>query len=76
MGATKQDKIDSLATKSSSGQFRVPTVPKALEFVRQSGLKDGLGKYDEAMETWARDLEKSINERIIKANEIASGNPG
>lgn len=76
MGATKQDKLDSLATKASSGQFRVPTMPKALEWVRQLGLKDGLGKYDEAMETWARDLEKSINERVIKVNEVSSGNPG
>lgn len=76
MGATKQNKIDSLASRKANATFRVPPWPSLSESFTTHGLKEGLRRWDARMVDWARTLERDVNEHIVKAPEVSSGDPG
>lgn len=68
----KGDKIEALATRRVSGEFRVEKFPTVSQFVSDHGLKEGLRLYDEATERWRVNLEKAINERGPKSPEVST----
>lgn len=76
MGATNQNTMDSIASRSATTVFRVPPLPSLATEVSTSGLKEGLRRFDEKAARWTRDLEKEINERLIKAQAVSPGPPG
>lgn len=67
--------IQSFAQKQSSENFHVEPLPKLGELMMQYGFKEGATKFDQEMERWRQTLERQINERIVKAQALSSGNP-
>ncbi len=71
--ATKQEKLDALATTPTSGAFHIEPLPKLSEMAMGYGFKRGNEMFDEAMERWRVNLEKSINKVL---NEVSPGDTG
>jgi hypothetical protein len=75
VAATKQQKLDSLATKQTSGEFHIEPFPKLAEMAMGYGFKRGNEMFDEAMERWRVNLEKSIN-KALREQDVSPGDPG
>lgn len=74
MAATKQQKLDSLATKQTSGEFHIEPPPKLAELSAGYGFKRGQEMFDEQLSAWVVNLEKSINKQF-RENDVSAGNP-
>lgn len=76
MAATRQQKIDSLATKATvSGEFHIEPFPKLGELIAARGLKQGAQDYDEAMERARIQIEQAVN-KSLRSQDLSPGNPG
>lgn len=77
MAATKQQKLDSLATTpaGAAGTFHIEPLPKLSEMAMGYGFKRGNEMWDEAMERWRVTLEKSLN-KALHEPDVSPGNPG
>lgn len=59
----------------ASNDVKVRSMPKLSEFVREHGFKSGVAKFDEAMEQWRQQHERTLNERLQgKAAGVSAGN--
>lgn len=67
--------IESFARKQSAEVFHVEPLPKLAELMMNHGFKEGAVKWDQEAERWRQTLERQINERIVKAQALSSGNP-
>ena len=63
---TKAEKLSSLATSGTTGagKFHIEPLPKLAELSNGYGFKRGQEMFDEAMERWRINLEKSINKAL------------
>lgn len=75
MGATNQNTLEAIASRSSA-TMRVPDLPSLPAAVEAYGLKEGLRRWQEQARHWTRDLEREINERMVKAQPVSPGPPG
>lgn len=76
MGATNQNKIDSIASRPENATFHVPELPSLSEQISLFGLKEGASRWDAKGKEWTRNLEREINARLGKAQSISPGAPG
>lgn len=77
MAATKQQKLDSLATAPAGTgvAFHIEPLPKLSEMAMGYGFKRGNEMFDEAMERWRVKLEQSIT-KALREQEVSPGDPG
>lgn len=75
MAATRQQKIDSLATKATVGEFHIEPFPKLGELMMTHGFKRGAEVWDEQMERARVQLEQQIN-KALRDQDVSSGDPG
>jgi hypothetical protein len=71
--ATRSEKLAGLATSPTTGEFHVEPLPKLAELGETYGFKRGQQMFDESLERWRVNLEKSLN-KIIR--ELSSGDSG
>lgn len=70
--AERVNPLDSFKSTLTDHGFKVPARPRISDFITQHGFTEGMKKYDQADEEWARALEKQITDRAKPS--VSQGN--
>ena len=52
--------------------IRVPDMPRLSDFIKDNGLVAGAAKYDEAMEQWRLNHEKTLNAQFTAQAKVST----
>lgn len=61
----KASPLDSfVATSSGSNDVKIPPLPKLQNIIMDSGFAAGISQFDEQMEEWRQNLERTLNQQL------------
>lgn len=64
--------LDAFISKRGSIDVKLREMPKLGEYFQRNGLKDGVHRYDEAMEEWRKDLQRMLPTEEAISNSITT----